>query len=66
MRTEPSQRRAGSLMRQRIGSDGALGGQGTTAEGRLFAPIASDADLRNVFDHLGYRLLELTSRVGAP
>jgi nanoRNase/pAp phosphatase (c-di-AMP/oligoRNAs hydrolase) len=66
MRTEPSQRRAGALMRQLIGSDGASGGHGTTAGGRLFAPIPSDVELQSVFDHLVYRLLELTSRVGAP
>jgi nanoRNase/pAp phosphatase (c-di-AMP/oligoRNAs hydrolase) len=66
MRTEPSQRRAGALMRQIIGADGAAGGHGTTAGGRLFAQVTSDADLQNAFDHLVYRLLELTGRVGAP
>ena len=66
MRTEPSQRRAGGLMRQLIGNEGASGGHGTTAGGRLFAPVTSDGDLQNVFDHLVYSLLELTGRVGAP
>ncbi|MGD0839332.1 MAG: DHH family phosphoesterase [Polyangia bacterium] len=64
MRTEPSQRRAGELMRQLIGNAGASGGHGTTAGGRLFAQVTTDADQQNAFDHLVYRLLELTGRVG--
>jgi hypothetical protein len=66
MRTEPSQRRAGVLMRQLIGSDGASGGHGTTAGGRLFAPVTSDNELQVAFDHIVHRLLNLTGRVGAP
>jgi nanoRNase/pAp phosphatase (c-di-AMP/oligoRNAs hydrolase) len=66
LRTEPSQRRAGALMRQLIGSEGAAGGHGTTAGGRLFIPVSSDADLQTVFEHLVYHLLDLTGRVGAP
>ncbi len=66
MRTEPSQRRAGVLMRQLIGNEGASGGHGTTAGGRLFAQVTSDADQQKAFEHLVYRLLELTGRVGAP
>ncbi len=66
IRTEPSQRRAGALMRQLIGSEGASGGHGTTAGGRLFAQVTSDDELQQAFEHLVYRLLELTGRVGAP
>ena len=66
LRTEPSQRRAGELMRQLVGPDGAAGGHGTTAGGRLFVPVSSDADMQTAFDHLVYRLLDLTGRVGAP
>ena len=66
LRTEPSQRRAGELMRQLIGSDGAAGGHGTTAGGRLFMPVTTDAETQNAFEHLVYRLLDLTGRVGAP
>jgi nanoRNase/pAp phosphatase (c-di-AMP/oligoRNAs hydrolase) len=66
MRTEPSQRRAGGLMRQLIGNEGAAGGHGTTAGGRLFAQVTSDVDQQKAFEHLVYRLLELTGRVGAP
>jgi len=29
-------------------------------------PVTSDADLQTAFDHLVYRLLDLTGRVGAP
>jgi nanoRNase/pAp phosphatase (c-di-AMP/oligoRNAs hydrolase) len=66
IRTEPSQRRAGALMRQLVGTEGASGGHGTTAGGRLFATVTSDTDLQKVFEHLVYRLLNLTGRVGAP
>jgi nanoRNase/pAp phosphatase (c-di-AMP/oligoRNAs hydrolase) len=66
MRTEPSQRRAGGLMRQLVGNEGASGGHGTTAGGRLFAQVTSDAEQQKAFEHLVYRLLELTGRVGAP
>jgi len=66
MRTEPSQRRAGELMRQLIGGDGSSGGHGTTAGGRLFAPVTSDVELHKVYENLVYRLLDLTNRVGAP
>ncbi len=66
LRTEPSQRRAGALMRQLIGTDGAAGGHGTTAGGRLFLPVTSDADQQKTFENLVYRLLDLTGRVGSP
>ena len=66
LRTEPTQRRAGELVRQLIGSDGAAGGHGTTAGGRLFVPVSSDGDLQTAFEHLVYCLLDLTGRVGAP
>jgi nanoRNase/pAp phosphatase (c-di-AMP/oligoRNAs hydrolase) len=66
IRTEPSQRRAGALMRQLVGSEGASGGHGTTAGGMLFAPVTTEADLQKAFDHMVFRLLEVTGRVGAP
>ena len=66
MRTEPSQRRAGALMRQLVGGDGTSGGHGTTAGGRLFVPVTSDFELQKAYENLVYRLLDLTSRVGAP
>jgi nanoRNase/pAp phosphatase (c-di-AMP/oligoRNAs hydrolase) len=66
LRTESTQRRAGELMRQLIGNDGAAGGHGTTAGGRLYQPVASDAEMQIAFEHLVYRLLDLTGRVGAP
>jgi hypothetical protein len=53
-------------MRQLIGADGAAGGHGTTAGGRLYLPVSSDAELQIAFEHLVYRLLDLTGRVGAP
>jgi len=66
LRTEPTQRRAGELVRTLVGTDGASGGHGTTAGGRLFQPVTSDADMQTAFEHLVYRLLDLTGRVGAP
>jgi nanoRNase/pAp phosphatase (c-di-AMP/oligoRNAs hydrolase) len=66
MRTEPTQRRAGALMRQLIGNEGASGGHGTTAGGRIFAPVTNDADLHKTYENLVYRLLDLTGRVGTP
>ena len=66
MRTVPTQRRAGALMRQIIGTDGTSGGHGTTAGGRLFVPVTSDSEVQKAYENLVYRLLDLTSRVGAP
>jgi nanoRNase/pAp phosphatase (c-di-AMP/oligoRNAs hydrolase) len=66
LRTESTQRRAGTLMRQLIASDGAAGGHGTTAGGRLHVPVSNDAEQQIIFEHLVFRLLEFTSRVGAP
>ena len=65
LRAESNQRRAGTLMRQVIGTDGAAGGHGTTAGGRLYVPITNDTDQEMAFGHLVFRLLDLTGRVGA-
>jgi nanoRNase/pAp phosphatase (c-di-AMP/oligoRNAs hydrolase) len=65
LRTEPSERRAGALMRQLISSEGAAGGHGTMAGGRLFRPLATEAAQRATFDQMVKRLLDLIGR-GSP
>jgi nanoRNase/pAp phosphatase (c-di-AMP/oligoRNAs hydrolase) len=62
LRTDASESRAGSLMRQLIDSQGAAGGHGTMAGGRLHEPIASDAHMQEVFDRLVTRFLGITGR----
>jgi nanoRNase/pAp phosphatase (c-di-AMP/oligoRNAs hydrolase) len=66
LRTEPSERRAGTLMRQLIGSEGAAGGHGTMAGGRLFQPVNSPADQQATFGRMAHRLLELIGRQRTP
>jgi nanoRNase/pAp phosphatase (c-di-AMP/oligoRNAs hydrolase) len=66
LRTEPSERRAGTLMRQLINAEGAAGGHGTMAGGRLFRPVATDADQRAAFDQMVKRLLDLIGRGNPP
>ncbi len=62
LRTDTSERRAGSLMRQLIGSAGAAGGHGTMAGGRLHAPFASDEALDAAFSDLIQKFLEILGR----
>jgi nanoRNase/pAp phosphatase (c-di-AMP/oligoRNAs hydrolase) len=63
LRTDATERRAGSLMRQLIGVQGAAGGHGTMAGGRLHAPATNDAELSLAFDGLVRRFLAIN---GAP
>jgi nanoRNase/pAp phosphatase (c-di-AMP/oligoRNAs hydrolase) len=62
LRTEPSESRAGSLMRQLIDTEGAAGGHGTMAGARLYVPVTNDADQQVAFERLVRRLLDLTDR----
>jgi nanoRNase/pAp phosphatase (c-di-AMP/oligoRNAs hydrolase) len=62
LRTEASEGRAGTLMRQLIDAHGAAGGHGTMAGGRLHAPATSDAHLQSTFDGLVRRFLMITGR----
>jgi nanoRNase/pAp phosphatase (c-di-AMP/oligoRNAs hydrolase) len=66
LRTEPSERRAGTLMRQLIGSEGAAGGHGTMAGGRLHAPARTSADLEQAFDALVRRFLAINGHLPTP
>lgn len=56
LRTEASEARAGSVMRQIVGSDGAAGGHGTMAGARLFNVIRSPAALQIAFADMVKRL----------
>jgi nanoRNase/pAp phosphatase (c-di-AMP/oligoRNAs hydrolase) len=56
LRTDASEERAGTLMRQTIGTEGAAGGHGTMAGGRLHRPVEDDAALETAFSHLVQRL----------
>jgi len=57
LRTEADNARAGSVMRQVVGNDGAAGGHGTMAGARLFARVASEAELAVSFKEIVQRLL---------
>jgi nanoRNase/pAp phosphatase (c-di-AMP/oligoRNAs hydrolase) len=59
LRAEPSQRRAGSIMRSIVGTSGAAGGHGTMAGARLSAKIGSAGDLTREFERLVAKLCEL-------
>jgi len=62
LRTEASEGRAGTLMRQLIDAHGAAGGHGTMAGGRLHEPTNTDAQLAAAFDQLVRRFLMITGR----
>ncbi len=62
LRSEASEGRCGSLMRQLIDSQGAAGGHGTMAGGRLYAPTATDVDLQAAFEGLVQRFLAISGR----
>jgi nanoRNase/pAp phosphatase (c-di-AMP/oligoRNAs hydrolase) len=57
LRTEADNARAGSVMRQVVGNDGAAGGHGTMAGARLFARVSSEAQLAVTFKDMVQRLL---------
>ena len=66
LRTEPSESRAGTLMRKLIAAEGAAGGHGTMAGGRLFHPVASEAEQQAIFRRMANRLIELIGRQSTP
>ena len=57
LRTEADNARAGTVMRQVVGNDGAAGGHGTMAGARLFARVTSEAELAVAFKDMVQRLL---------
>jgi nanoRNase/pAp phosphatase (c-di-AMP/oligoRNAs hydrolase) len=62
LRTEPSESRAGTLMRQLIGHEGAAGGHGTMAGARLYAPPGPPVEQQVTFNRLIQRLMQLLDR----
>ena len=58
LRTEASEARAGSVMRQIVSTDGAAGGHGTMAGARLFTVMTSPAALQVAFVEMVKRLCE--------
>jgi nanoRNase/pAp phosphatase (c-di-AMP/oligoRNAs hydrolase) len=63
LRTDASESRAGTLMRQIIDAEGAAGGHGTMAGGRLHQPVENEHALETAFDRIVQRLL---TAVNAP
>ena len=49
-------------MRQLISAEGAAGGHGTMAGGRLYRPLATDSEKQATFDQMVSRLLDLIGR----
>jgi nanoRNase/pAp phosphatase (c-di-AMP/oligoRNAs hydrolase) len=66
LRADASDARAGTLMRQLIGTAGAAGGHGTMAGGRLHAPVNNDEELRVALDALVRRFLQVSGRPATP
>jgi nanoRNase/pAp phosphatase (c-di-AMP/oligoRNAs hydrolase) len=64
LRVEPTQRRAGTIMRSIVGTTGAAGGHGTMAGARLFAKIRSAADLDQEFERLVAKLCAVMDQDG--
>jgi nanoRNase/pAp phosphatase (c-di-AMP/oligoRNAs hydrolase) len=58
LRTEVTEARAGSVMRQIVGTDGAAGGHGTMAGARLFAVVKTDQALQAAFVEMVRRLCQ--------
>ena len=57
LRTDASESRAGTLMREIIDTEGAAGGHGTMAGGRLHRPVENDTQLEVAFAQIVQRLL---------
>jgi nanoRNase/pAp phosphatase (c-di-AMP/oligoRNAs hydrolase) len=57
VRTDINDATAGALIRRVVGSNGAAGGHGMIAGGRMFAEVRDDAALKSVYDELVARLV---------
>ncbi|MES1205258.1 MAG: DHH family phosphoesterase [Pseudomonadota bacterium] len=64
LRAEPTQRRAGSIMRAIVGTAGAAGGHGTMAGARLFAKFRSAGALDSEFHRLVGKLCDVMDESG--
>jgi nanoRNase/pAp phosphatase (c-di-AMP/oligoRNAs hydrolase) len=66
LRTEATDARAGSVMRQVVANDGAAGGHGTMAGARLFAPIHGESDLQKAFLTMVEKLRDVLGHEAVP
>ncbi|MGZ3427261.1 MAG: DHH family phosphoesterase, partial [Polyangia bacterium] len=57
VRTDINDATAGALIRRVVGSNGAAGGHGMIAGGRMFAEVRDEAALKSVYDELVARLV---------
>lgn len=66
LRTEATDARAGSVMRQIVAADGAAGGHGTMAGARLFAPMLTERELQLGFLSMVGRLRDVLGHEAGP
>jgi nanoRNase/pAp phosphatase (c-di-AMP/oligoRNAs hydrolase) len=66
VRTDINDATAGALIRRVVGSNGAAGGHGMIAGGRMFAEVRDDAALKTVYDELVARLVRELKLSAAP
>jgi nanoRNase/pAp phosphatase (c-di-AMP/oligoRNAs hydrolase) len=66
VRTDINDATAGALIRRVVGSNGAAGGHGMIAGGRMFAEVRDDSALKAVYDELVVRLVRELHIVAAP
>ncbi len=66
LRTDIHDATAGALIRRVVGGNGAAGGHGMIAGGRMFAEVRDDAALKAVYDELVARLVRELKIAAAP
>jgi nanoRNase/pAp phosphatase (c-di-AMP/oligoRNAs hydrolase) len=66
LRTEATDARAGSVMRQIVSTDGAAGGHGTMAGARLFEPVRGEQELQKMFLTMVERLRGVLGHEAVP
>jgi len=66
VRTDINDATAGALIRRVVGGNGAAGGHGMIAGGRMFAEVRDDAALKAVYDELVARLVRELKIAAAP
>lgn len=64
VRTDLADATAGAMIRRVVGSNGAAGGHGMIAGGRLFAEVRDEAELKSVYDEMVARMVR-ELRIGA-
>jgi nanoRNase/pAp phosphatase (c-di-AMP/oligoRNAs hydrolase) len=66
VRTDINDATAGALIRRVVGGNGAAGGHGMIAGGRMFAEVRDEAALKSVYDELVARLVRELKIAAAP